>query len=72
MSVTISGWLLMVLTWLLPKFGVNVDANALTTTIATIVQIGGGILVWWGRYRQGDITWYGAKISSPTTTTPAV
>ena len=56
----------MVLTWVLPKIGVNVDANALSTTIATLVQIIGGVMVYWGRVRQGDITWYGARKSGPT------
>lgn len=61
MSLTISGWILMVLTWVLPRLGVNIDATALSTTIATAVQIFGGLLVYWGRYRQGNITWYGAN-----------
>ena len=68
MSVTISGWIIVALTWLLPHLGVNIDANALSMTVATIAQIVGGVLIYWGRYRQGDITWYGA---TKTPSTPA-
>lgn len=68
MSITITGFTITALTWLLPKIGVNIDATSLSTAITVIAQIIGGGLIYWGRYRQGDITWYGAKKTGPTTT----
>ncbi len=66
MSITISGFFLTALTWLLPHLGINIDATALSTTLTTIAQIIGGLLIYWGRYRQGDVTWYGTKKTGPT------
>jgi MFS-type transporter involved in bile tolerance (Atg22 family) len=58
MSVTISGLFTMILTQIL---GDQVDQEQ----IANFINVGGliisAVVIWWGRYRKGDITWYGVK-----------
>ena len=54
MSVTIIGLLTIILSNYFPS-----------TDVTAFIQAGGtlvGLLIsWYGRYRQGDITWYGIK-----------
>jgi hypothetical protein len=54
MSLTITGIITMLLSQVLPveEVGPVVDAFALIITTG---------IIWYGRYRQGDITWYGTK-----------
>ena len=54
MSITITGIVTMLLAQVLPLEEVNpfVDAVALIVTTLTI---------WYGRYRIGDITWWGGR-----------
>lgn len=54
MSMTITGVLAVVLATVLDA----TTANALAADIMTIVGI---FLTWYGRFRHGDITWYGKK-----------
>lgn len=61
MSLTTNGLFLMVVGYLATKL--NIDKNNLVITITTIAQIVGLAMAYWGRYRQGDITWYGARKS---------
>jgi hypothetical protein len=55
MSITITGIITMLLSQVLPleEVGPVVDAVALIVTTS---------LIWYGRYRQGDITWWGKKV----------
>jgi hypothetical protein len=54
MSLTITGIITMLLSQWMPleEVGPFVDSAALIITT---------IVIWYGRYRQGDITWWGAK-----------
>ena len=61
MSVTISGIAVFLIGKFLGWTGFSVGNEQITTFVEVLVQIVGGIIVWWGRFRQGDIKWYGAK-----------
>jgi len=54
MSVTITGIIITIFSQFLPAEEVGILVNAVVTII-------GILLAWWGRYRIGDITWYGAR-----------
>lgn len=73
-SVTIAGLIIFGVTWVAKQLGVEAPSHeSLETTIATVVQVFGLLMAWYGRYRQGDITWYGAKLnhSEPVSVEPA-
>jgi len=55
MSLTIKGVIVLLLSQVLPLEEVEPVINALTLVISTL-------MIWYGRYRQGDITWYGKKL----------
>lgn len=46
---------------ILSHVGVSVSDTDLTTTVATIIQVIGAIVVYYGRFRQGDISVFGVK-----------
>ena len=52
----------MVLAQVLPKFGVVVGTDELTTTVATIVTIFAGIKVLYERYKRGDVSIFGSYL----------
>ena len=60
-SLTISGLVISVLSFVLPKIGISVLESDLAITITTITVIIGGICIYVGRVRQGDITIFGVK-----------
>lgn len=59
MSLTITGILVAGISWLLQHAGVQLGDEQITTFIFTGGQVLGALWVYWGRYRHGDITWYG-------------
>jgi len=61
MSKEYVAFAVMILGFILPKLGVEVDANALSTTIYTLVMIATGIVGMVSRYKKGDITLGGLK-----------
>ncbi len=61
MSITISGILVMLLSVFMPKMGITIGNDALTTTISTLFTIGGAAWAWYGRYRLGGITAAGLR-----------
>jgi len=62
-SLTITGLIVAVLSFVLPKIGVSVLESDLFITITNIGQIIGGILIYVGRLRKGDINFLGVKKS---------
>ena len=60
-SLTITGLAVLILGFVLNKIGVPIAEGNLETTIATLIEVIGGIVVFWGRYRQGDINIFGGK-----------
>jgi len=61
MSKEYTSFAIMILGVLLPKFGVNVDENALTTTLYTLIMIFSGVFGMVARYKKGDIKLSGAR-----------
>lgn len=62
-SLTLSGAIAMLLSFLAQSLGVEIPytTEQVTTAILTITGILGFIFTYIGRVRHGDITWYGAK-----------
>ena len=61
MSLTYISFAVEILTYLLPKLGINLSGDAITVTITTLVQVVAGIGVFYGRYRAGGISALGVK-----------
>lgn len=60
-SQTYVGIIVMLLSVLLPKIGVNLGSDELTAFISTLLVIGGGLYAFIGRYRAGGINRLGFK-----------
>lgn len=54
MSLTITGLITLVLSQFLPLEEVSPFVDSAALIITTLV-------IWYGRYRQGDINWFGGK-----------
>lgn len=61
MSTTILAVVINLLAVLLPKIGVEIGTEALTTTVATIVQVATGLWIWFRRYQAGGVTLAGIR-----------
>lgn len=61
MSQVYVGILVSVVASLLPKLGVNIGNDALTTTITTLVTLGGAFWALLARYRMGGVTLAGIR-----------
>lgn len=61
MSQIIIAAFLNILATVLPKLGVNVGSDELTTTVATLVTIGTALWIWYQRWLKGDVTLVGAR-----------
>ena len=61
MSTTIVSMIIVILGTLLPKFGIEVGSEALTTTVSTILVVGAAIWAWIRRVNQGDVTPLGKR-----------
>lgn len=61
MSITITGLIIELLTWLSVKFQINLPQAEIDGFVKTIVALVGFGLIWWGRYRKGDITPIGSR-----------
>jgi len=60
-STTYIAIIVNILAQVLPKIGVTVGTEELTSTIQVLVAVGSGLWVLVKRYKQGDITVVGAK-----------
>lgn len=63
MSLTISGLIVLVVSMLAQQagFDVQLDEGSVDTTLATLAQVFGILMAWVGRFRQGDVRWFGAR-----------
>lgn len=61
MSTTYISVIVMVLAQLLPKFGVLVESDALTTTVTTLATLFAGLWILIKRYRQGGVNFAGVR-----------
>ena len=60
-SQTYVGIVVTLLGSFLPKLGVEVGSDELTTTLSVIITVIGGLWAFWGRYRKGDVAIVGVK-----------
>jgi hypothetical protein len=61
MSLTIQGWIIGLLVFLANHFGLPFTEAELTTTVSVIVGLISFIMIYWGRYRKGDINVWGGR-----------
>ena len=61
MSITITSFAVYFIGRLLTSAGFPIDDTSITHFVSVGLQILGALGIWYGRYRQGDITWYGKK-----------
>lgn len=61
MSTTIIAVIVNLLAAILPKIGVQVGTEALTSTIQTLVLIVSGLWVWYQRVQKGDVSPLGLR-----------
>lgn len=57
-SITLAGVIELVLTQIM---GPVVTSGEVESFVKVVGLILGLIMTWYGRYRQGDVTWYGLK-----------
>ena len=60
-SMTISGVVITILAFVIEPSEAETVVNNTVKIIDLVMPIVGITLTYWGRYRQGDITWYGSK-----------
>lgn len=60
-SQTYIGIIVSVLASLLPKLGIEVGSEALTTTISTVLTLLGGLWALKARYSKGDVSLIGVR-----------
>lgn len=60
-SLTYTGIIVSIVGFILSQLGVPFEMEQLTASIAFILNIGGALVALYGRFRNGDVTWSGAK-----------
>ncbi len=61
MSTTIVSVIVSLLAVILPKVGVNVGSEQLTSTIQTILVVASGLWIWVERVKRGDVSVLGMR-----------
>jgi hypothetical protein len=61
-SLTWSSAIVFFLLSLLKGAGLEADEGSVTAFVAMAIQVVSAIGIFWGRYRQGDISLFGLKI----------
>ena len=56
MSVTIQGLIVAILGWLMTRSGVPFIEGDIETFVSVGASIIGALMVYWGRFRKGDIS----------------
>ena len=62
MSITFIGLITTLVGFLFQQSGVNIAPDKIQTTIEVITQAVGLVIIWYGRFKQGDVRWFGKKI----------
>ena len=60
-SLTLQGALVLLFSFALKGLGIQWPDAELADFVAKCAAIAGAVITWYGRYRLGDITWYGVK-----------
>jgi len=61
MSLTFTGFFIGALVYLANHLGLPFTEAELSTTVEVIGGFFSLALVYWGRFRQGDMSWFGTK-----------
>lgn len=61
MSQTYIGVVVMLLSVFLPKLGMQIDNDALTTTVSVLFTLAGALWAFWGRWRLGGVNALGVR-----------
>ena len=61
-SLTYAGVIIVVVAKLAEWMGLQIGSAEITTTVMTLVQLGGALVALYGRFRKGDINIWGLKI----------
>ena len=62
MSLTLSSLFITALGFIFERAGIKVGTEEIGTFINVTLQIVGAIGIYWGRYRQGNVNWFGRKV----------
>jgi len=62
-SLTITGLIVVLLGFILNRSGVDVGPDKLQTFVEVLLQLGGVIIAWYGRWRHKDINLFGQKLN---------
>jgi len=60
-SLTIMGLVVVLLGFILERSGVEIAPDRIQTTIEVIIQVGGILVAWYGRWRIGGVNILGRK-----------
>ena len=60
-SLTITGLIVVLLGFILERSGIEIGADKLQTFIEVLLQLGGFVMAYIGRLRQGDVNIFGRK-----------
>ena len=61
-SQTYASVIIMVLAQVLPKLGVQIGNDAISTTVYTVISIGAGVYALYRRYKAGGVTAVGTRV----------
>ena len=64
-SLTWSSAIVFILLAVLKASGLDADEGSVTAFVTTGIQVITGVGILWGRFRQGDINFFGAKKELP-------
>lgn len=64
MSITIGGAVVLLIERVLDWGGVSIGTEAVTNFVHVGGALLGLVMVYLGRVRKGDITWYGKRVTS--------
>ena len=62
MSLTISGLIVLLISLILRYLGIEVINDDVTKAVNLLLEFGGLVVAYIGRYRQGDISVVGTKV----------
>jgi hypothetical protein len=70
-SLTIKGLATFAIGWIASQASVTLEQDSLSVLVDNLIlgitaflQVAGLVLAYIGRYRRGDITWYGRKLTN--------
>ncbi len=61
MSLTLSSLFITALGFIFERAGIKVGNDEIGTFVNVALQVIGAVGIYWGRYRQGNVNWFGWK-----------